>query len=340
MKLWALIIKDIKLSAKSNYTYIVLIFVIVFVVVTVFFVPDEFTNDHKLFIHFGADGVLSEKILEGLETNEVVLYGSRDEVINNMEKDRTSIGVDITMENGKMIVEFITQGYESEKLKKTLEAHIIGWAAFEAGFEPNSYVTVLESNNPDIPANKGMLPVFLVMESAFMGFFMIAAYVFQDKEEGTIKAFAVTPAKVWQYLLSKIVVFVLFGWVSGLLAAIIIMGPGIRYMQFMLLLTSANIFGSMLGLIAAGLFDSFTKAMNVIFVVVFALGITVVSYYVPSFSPIYIRILPTYPLLFAFREVLFSTGNTELVYSNALGYLAVSAVLFYIANKLFEKKLI
>ncbi|NLG89163.1 MAG: ABC transporter permease [Clostridiaceae bacterium] len=340
MKLWALVVKDIKLSAKSNYTYIVLVFVIVFVVVAVFFVPDEFTNDPEVFVHAGTEGLLSGKIEKALDVDEVVFYGSRDEVISNMKKDRTSIGVDITTENGKMVIEFITQGYESERLKKILEAHVMGWAALETGYEPNSYVTVLESNNPDIPANKGMLPVFLVMESAFMGFFMIAAYVFQDKEEGTIKAYAVTPAKIWQYLLSKVLVFVLFGWVSGLLATIIIMGPGIRYLQFMLLLTSASIFGSMLGLIAAGLFTSFTKAMNVIFVVAFVLGITVIPYYMPSFSPVYIRILPTYPLLFAFREVLFPTGNTVLVYTNVLGYLAASAVLFYIANKLFEKKLV
>ena len=111
MKLWALVVKDIKLSAKSNYTYIVLVFVIVFVVVAVFFVPDEFTNDPEVFVHAGTEGLLSGKIEKALDVDEVVFYGSRDEVISNMKKDRTSIGVDITTENGKMVIEFITQGY-------------------------------------------------------------------------------------------------------------------------------------------------------------------------------------------------------------------------------------
>ena len=36
-----------------------------------------------------------------------------------------------------------------------------------------------------------------------MGFFIIAAYIFLDKKEGVIKAYAVTPSPVWKYLLSK-----------------------------------------------------------------------------------------------------------------------------------------
>ncbi len=339
MKLWASILKDIKLSMKNYYTYILLAFVAAFVITSVYLIPDEFKNEPPVYVYVDAEGPMADFVLGEMREDEMVIIESRDEIINNMKEKRNSIGLNIFVNNNKMVMEFITQGYESDRLKDIMEAHIMGWAAIEAGYEPNSFVTILESNNPNIPVNKGMLPVFLVMESAFMGLFMIAAYIYQDKEEGTIKAYAVSPATIWQYLLSKVVVFILFGWVSGLLATILIMGLNIQYLQFMLLLTAASIVGSMLGLIVAGIFDSFIKAMTGIFVLVFILGLTVVSYYMPSFSPIYIKVLPTYPMLFAFREVLFPTGNSGLVYTNVLGYLAASAVLFFIANKVHEKSL-
>lgn len=339
MKLWASILKDIKLSAKNYYTYILLIFVAVFVVVAIFFVPGEFNNETSVYAYVEAKGPGSDMFLEQMRDEGMHMAQSREDILRNMEKDRSSIGLYIYQENDKMVMEFITQGYESDKLKEIMEAHMMGWAAMEAGYEPNSRVTVLESGNPSIPVNKGMLPIFLVMESAFMGLFMIAAYIYQDKEEGTIKAYAVTPATLWQYLLSKVVVFVLFGWISGLLVTVFIMGWDIQYLQFMLLLTVASIFGSVLGLVVSGLFDSFTKAMTGLFVLMFILGLSVISYYMPSFSPVYIRMLPAYPLLFAFREVLFPVGRADMVYTNILLYLAISAVLFYIAVKIHEKKL-
>lgn len=340
MKLWTSIVKDVKLSAQSFYTYILLVFAAAFVVTVVFLIPEEYSQDTTMYVHVGSGGTEVEDILNELEAEEIPIVDSRDEIIENMKKDRSSIGLDISMVNEKMIMEFITQGYESERLIHILQAHVMGGAAIEEGQKPNSMITKLESSQPDIPVSKGMLPVFLVMESALMGFFMVAAYVFQDKEEGTIKAYAVSPATIWQYLLSKTAVFILFGWISGLLVTISIMGPDIQYLQFILLLTAASAFGTVLGLIAAGLFGSFTKAMNVIFVVAFVLGITVVSYYMPSFSPIYIKILPTYPMMFAFREVLFPTGNPGLVYTNILGFSAASAGLFLVACRIYKGRLV
>lgn len=276
--------------------------------------------------------------MEELQKDGSSLVISRDEILQRIRENRSSIGLYISTQENKLVYEFILQGYESDRLKATMEAHVVGWATMEAGYPVNSTITVLESNNPNIPVNKGMLPVFLVMESALMGLFMVAAYIFQDKEEGTIRAYAVTPATLWQYLLSKVVVFVLFGWVSGLFATILIMGFNLQYLQFMFLLTSASIFGTVLGLLVSGLFNSFMKSMAGIFALMFILGASVVSYYTPSFSPVYIKVLPTYPMLFAFREVLFPTGNAALVYMNVLGYLAASAVLFVISVRLHKKR--
>lgn len=324
---------------KNYYTYILLIFVAVFVITAVFLVPEEFSNEPPLYVYVEDAGPFNDVIQKQLQGQENHHVASREGIIQKMAGNRSSVGLVISMENNIMIYEFITQGYESEKLMGIMEAHVMGWAAMEAGYPINSTITRLENDNPYIPVNKGMLPVFLVMESAFMGLFMVAAYIFQDKEDGTIRAYAVSPASMWQYLLSKVLVFVLFGWVSGLLATIFIMGPAIQYFPFMLLLTSASIFGTVLGLLVSGLFSSFTKAMTGIFSLVLILGVTVISYYMPAFSPIYVRVLPTYPMLFAFREVLFPTGNPVLVYTNVLGYLSASVVLFLIAVKFHEKKI-
>jgi hypothetical protein len=104
-------------------------------------------------------------------------------------------------------------------------------------------------------------------------------------------------------------------------------------------MVSLNAFGSALGLFISSFFDSMTKAMGWLYVSIIILAFAAVSYYMPAFSPLIIRILPSYPMLFAFRETLFEVVDLSYVYTNVLGFAAAAVVFFLLSNYRFKKTL-
>ena len=129
------------------------------------------------------------------------------------------------------------------------------------------------------------------------------------------------------------------GIISGFLLMIVVVGTKANYLHFSILLITTSLFGSALGLFIASFFDSMTKAMGCLFsfVLIFALAAT--SYFSPSFSPTIIKFLPSYPIMFAFREVLLNNPNINYVYMTVLGFGIASIVLFIGANYRFKKTL-
>jgi hypothetical protein len=72
---------------------------------------------------------------------------------------------------------------------------------------------------------------------------------------------------------------------------------------------------------------------------VIILAFASVSYYMPAFSPLIIRILPSYPMLFAFRETLFEVSNLRYIYTTAGGFALAAIVFFLLSNLRFKKTL-
>jgi hypothetical protein len=74
-------------------------------------------------------------------------------------------------------------------------------------------------------------------------------------------------------------------------------------------------------------------------VVVIVLAFSTTSYYLPSFSPWIIRALPSYPMLFAFRETLYNRPDVGYIYTAGSALLAATAALFLFAVYRFKKTL-
>ena len=63
------------------------------------------------------------------------------------------------------------------------------------------------------------------------------------------------------------------------------------------------------------------------------------SYYMPAFSPLLIRILPSYPMLFAFKETLLDAADTGFIYRTVGGFAAAAVAFFVLANYKFKRTL-
>ena len=342
MKLLYSFLKDLQLAMKGWYLYMELGFALVFVAVLVFAVPENFESKMTVYASIDLEGQYKEVAEKSLSQDdfELTLLTSRAEVEAELADNRGSVGLVVAQENGKIIYEYILQGYESEKLKNILQTSIeAGMAKRLPGFTDVTTVSLVEGNAEKLSDRMNILPVFLALNAAFMGLFIIASYIFLDKDEGTIRAFAVTPAKVWHYLLGKMGVMLVSGLMSGLVATIFIAGAKAHYFHLIVLLIALNGFGSALGLFIASFFDTMTKAMGWLYMSVIVLSFSAVSYYMPAFSPLIIRLLPSYPMLFAFRETLLDTANTGYIYANVLGFAALGVVFFLLSNLRFKKTL-
>ncbi len=342
MKLVYSFLKDMQLALKSFYIYIELGFSLVFVAVMLLAVPENLDPKVTVYTYLDLEGPSQAIAEESLaqEGYEIVLLPSREEVEAELADNRSSVGLAVALEDGTIVYDYILQGYEDEKFKNIIKTSIeSGFAKEMPGYEDVTTVTTLAGNVEKLSDRLNVLPVFLALNVAFMGLFIIASYIFLDKDEGTIRAFAVTPAKVWHYLLSKMGVMLVSGLMSGLVATAFIAGLKAHYLHLVLLLIACNAFGSALGLFIASFFDTMTKAMGWLYMSIIVLALAVVSYYMPAFSPLVIRILPSYPMLFAFRETLHEGSDLRYVYANVLGFSLAGVVLFLLSNWRFKKTL-
>lgn len=342
MRLLTSFLKDLKVSFKTFYIYIEIIMALIIVLVLLFVIPENFTSSAKAFIYLDP-ALLETELGEELTSNtldEIVLVDNKEDIPRLMEEDRNSVGGAILLEKGKMVYDLTLQGYESERFRNVIEkALTVDMVRQLPDYESKVSIETLGESSERLSDRINMLPVFLVINSAFMGLFIIAAYIFMDKDEGTIKAFAVTPSRVWEYLLSKLGIILVTGLMTGLLTAVLVAGFNVHYVHLIILLIASNVFGSSVGLFIASFYDNIIKAMGALYITIITFAFATISYYMPSFTPLVIRILPSYPMLFAFREVFLEKPDLGYVYTYTALFFGLAVVFFILANERFKKTL-
>lgn len=346
MRLWYSFKKEVVLSFKSFYIYIEIGMALIFVAIMLFVVPENFTSDMIVYANIDIEGVpdgFANNFFKE-EESDVTFYDTKEEVKIALKENRSAIGVYITANEAtsEIIFTYILQGYEDQKMRNILEASIknaIIQAVPTLGESKEIKVKTLGENTEKLTDRVNLVPIFLVLNSSLMGLFIIAAYIFIDKEEGTIKAFAVSPAYIWEYLLGKMGLMLFAGILTGILTVLLVAGFKWYYVHALVLLIVANGFGSALGLFISSFFDTMTKAMGWLFVVIILNGFASIAYFMPSFHPLWIQMLPSYPLLFAFRETLLENGDLIYVYTVAGIFLCSTILLFLLSNYRYKKTL-
>jgi ABC-2 type transport system permease protein/fluoroquinolone transport system permease protein len=180
-----------------------------------------------------------------------------------------------------------------------------------------------------VPANLSGLPIFLALEVGILGFLLVAVFVFQEKQEGTIRAYRVTPAGLWPYLLSKALVFLLLALLYGFAVVVAGMGFDVNWPAVIGLVAWASLFMTILGLGVAVWFENLSEWFFPGLLVLVLNMLPFFSYIYPIFTPRWVPFIPSYGLLFSLREALFPTGNPDLISRTllvGLGWLAGAVV--------------
>ncbi|WP_058484945.1 ABC transporter permease [Defluviitalea phaphyphila] len=368
MKLFYSFIKELKLASRGYYFYIELFVAFLILFVFLFAVPATFDSKSSEYIYLDMPKEAKDMYLEEIlykdidkkaevvkvkidnEKKDALLYITEDKkiyVLNNKEdvidiadKERKTSGIIKIDDENNVKYEYYLQGYESQRLKNLLKILHVEEADTLKEVMDNQDVRSISTNYELLSDRENILPSVLVFNGSLMGLFIIAAYIFLDKKEGVIKAYAITPSPVWQYLMSKVGVTSFTSIISSLIVLIPIMGFKPDYILLLVLLIVTGFFSSSLGLLIASFYKNIMQAFGVLYVVMMLMILPNIAYFIPSWDPSWIKIIPTYFMLEGFKTILI--GNNDFIYilSVSGGFLITGIILFVISNERYKRNLL
>jgi len=273
------------------------------------------------------------------ELAKTLYIADSEEAMVRLSYGEKSIGATIFLDDTQRLsYTYFIQGFETQRLKDLLYIlHNESGAMIQTVRDQQVVrkLSIVETLN----ARENMVPVVVVFMGSLMGFFIVMAYLFLDKAEGVIRAFAVTPSSVWKYLLTKNMVIMTTVVISSSIITLPIMKLQPNYLLFYLLLLVSTFGFASLGLLAASFFDSISKAFGALYTIMIVMMIPAFSYFIPSFDPVWLRFFPTYPILQAFKEIIMVQTDAAYVLINTGIFLAGGIILFLLANIRFKKTL-
>lgn len=369
MKFWHSFIKELTLSSKSWYFYIEIGMSIVLLLILIFLVPEDFDSKSKEYIYLDIPQVLKDRYAKNLleedlderyeeikvqannKEYDAILYEtdeSKIHLLNSIEAlDAFSnyervIGVHVHIdEDNQLINSYYLQGYETKKLKNLLLVYNNRLAANDVikDYSDNIKVRSLYQNIQPLSDRESLIPVFLTFNGSLMSLFIIAAYIFLDKNEGIIKAYAITASSVWHYLLSKIAVIIVTSIFTSLIITIPIMGLQPNYLLMIVFIISSGFFIASLGLFLTSYYDDIVEAFGAMYIIIVIMIMPNISYFTPSWDPNWVKIIPSYVILQSFKEIVSVGGNLTYVMLASLTFIVVGIDIFILANYRFKKTL-
>lgn len=367
MKLLSSFVKELKIASRGFYFYIEIFMAVLILAIFLFAVPDNFNNKDTEYIFLDmptqAEEIYLETFLEEdlnqqseavkveidkeekdatlyvTEDKEIYILNSREDVIYMAEVEREVAAVIKMDDNYEFKYEYYLQGYETNRLKNLLKIlHVASNETIEETMD-NQDVRALSINYEMLSDRENMLPSVMVFNGSLMGLFIIAAYIFLDKQEGVIKAYALTPSPVWQYLMSKVLLILGTSILSSFIVLLPIMGLKPDYFLLLILLLTTGFFSASLGLLIASFYKNIMQAFGVIYVVMMLMIVPNISYFMPSWNPDFVKLIPSYFMLEGFKSVLLGNNDWTYILSISAGFLIIGLILFYISNKRYKKTL-
>lgn len=336
-----LFMQDIIVALRNYFHIVILVLVTLMILFINFAVPEKVKLTPTEYILDKTEGKVFEKYLIEEGADSTRFFNSRDDLIDKVQKDSNSLGIIIEGDIQTPKVTIIHQGTESTEILNVLDATIENAldTIRKTARETNSKVLLLREKSKPIPFNKNLVPIMLVTEAVMLGFLLIAVMVFQEKEEGSIRAYRVSPAGTIEYILSKAAVNTLLALLYSVILVTFTLGTKVNYLGLILLIFVSSLFVTLLGLSVSVYFRTLQEFLFVGVFFMSILGLPIASYLSPSFAPSFITWIPSYNILFGLREVLFSTGKAQFLFSLIIILAVESIILLGISYWSVRRKL-
>ena len=274
--------KDLILGIKDIFVFLEVGFAIVILFLLLFLIPEDIKKDALIYIYDETkivENLITASVgLEDMEKKKGEYYvSSREEIIEGMLEEKSAMGLIITQNNnGTYNTELLTQPYTTDAMVQYIEIDMEDLFAIITppyDFYPNRVLDSVRIEalqwglRDDLPFNKRLLPAILLMMVGVLGLFVMMSLIGQERVEATIRAFRISPAGMWEFLLSKHLLLLAIGFTTFSIIYLPMMGFG-GYLPALLIILLTIILGSSIGVILGGLFDTPMAAMLWVFLLI------------------------------------------------------------------------
>jgi ABC-2 type transport system permease protein/fluoroquinolone transport system permease protein len=297
----------------------VLGFLIVLMAVTVRFVlAREWRPAESYYFVDQTEGASYESVLREAGTDSGRFLSDEEALRSAVRKNANSVGVLFTGPAACPKVTIVHSGRVSAQginvLKAALNAMMrsVTGGSGEGAIEGAARVRFLRPEARPVPPNLTAVPGLLSFEVVVLGFVFVAVFIFQEKREGTIRAYRVSPGGASAYVISKTLVFSLVGTLYGCGLLLATMGTAVNYGVIVPLLALGAGVYTLVGISVASFFEDLSEWFLPAVLLLVLNMIPAISMVFPVFSPGWLQFIPSYPVTAAIVEVLFPSGRPVL----------------------------
>ncbi|MFW6363445.1 MAG: ABC transporter permease [Spirochaeta sp.] len=311
--------QDLVLAWRNGHI-LVIAFMMIVMAAIILLVPAEISSGPGEYILDSIPGrPLAEALLQQDARPEAVV-AHQEELDQRLQENEDAIGIIVTGSIASPEIEIqLTRPVPDRTvnlLKASIDMVLAQLQEQEAPGSTNQSSVTVQRIRPQaepVPLNLTGVPIFLAFEVGILGFLLVAVFVFQEKQEGTIRAYRVTPAGLWPYIASKTAVFTMLGIIYGF--GVVLVGFGIDFNALALLglIVYGSVFMTLFGLGFAAWFHNLSHWFFPGLAVLILNMLPFFSYIYPVFNPVWIQAIPSYGLVYALRETLFPTGDSLIV---------------------------
>ncbi|MDK2808435.1 MAG: type transport system permease protein, partial [Clostridiales bacterium] len=288
--IFSLIVIDLKLILKNIFFWVLFGVLIMIILVVNFLIPKKIPVTSPEIVTYGF---------------EVPGYKSADTIAQLEELVKRDSIVGVIWEN---------EAYHvlSNKLsEKQANAAILPFLASKTE-TTKIHISRLEGVTTPTPFNKRCLPVFICFEAVVQGFLLAGVLMLNEKSGRTIRALQVSPIHVIHYWAAKVLLFSFLGSLYSLLMALFTIGYHFPVIPFVVVSMAASALFTMLGMITAVFFHSLNNWFMFASLLLGINMLTMFAYLFPSLTFPFMKIIPSYPYIFIYEQLLF--GNAALIF--------------------------
>lgn len=312
-----LVLQDTMLLLRNALFWVVTGFLVLIVITLRFLIPEEFQTDARNLVSYSLQ--MESPLIRSVESEQAVLEAVQKEgAVGFVHKDNS-----LTLFHSGL----------SHKAQNALVALLFGKPS---GREIE--VRSILDGAATIPDNKRLTPAFICFEALISGFLMAGILMLEEKEGKTIRAYRVSPAGALQYVTAKTLLFSIIGTLYSLIMAVLVVGFQFNWGGFILLAFLSGALFTLMGISITVFFHDMSSWFSVSILVLALNMLTMVGYMSPSFSPVWMRVIPSWTVIFAFEELLFGLGRG--IGGTLALVLTETAVLFVLSCYLVRTRLL
>ena len=325
--------QDLTLAARNLFVIVGLIILAIGVVVY-YALPDDLDREAATYFHdaraAGSAASASSQPREAntglsgrLGVDSKAIFETRQELETRVAEEDGAIGIVLEAEGHVTVV---SAGPLTEERRALIQA---GLSQAFRGPSASYAVEQLQPDAPRLGVDDLLIPVLVAFDVLILGFLFVAVMLFQEKQEGTIWAYRVTPGGTFAYVTAKVGLWVVLSVIYGVLLAAATVGFGMTvtaWAQYLAVLVLSSLFMTSLGLFVAVFFEGISDWFFVGIVILVINMVPNVSFMNPSFSPAWVTEIPSYSAIFTVRDILFGTGREGFFGEFLIRYAAYNAV--------------